>query len=262
MKIRFDGGVIRTLAAAVTLSSVTSTAILAQPLPAASTPAAEQPASANLSASQLEALVAPIGGVPQSMVPALMDACRYPADIAEAAAALARPEPELKATWNTGVQFLARYAPDLLGILARDLRATAALGDAYARQPNDVWRALGAVDARSRGVQAAATPATASAAPGRTQAGPPGAAAPSLQSASPSQSTQAAPSPAGVPAATLPPCEAYASPLRGAARGAARGAVVGAISENAGRGAAIGAAAGGVGGAARRGAARRSGACY
>lgn len=59
-----------------------------------------------------------------------------------------------------------------------------------------------------------------------------------------------------------PPCNAYGSPLRGAARGAAGGAVIGAIAGNAGRGAAIGAGIGLLGGAVRNSNARANGYCY
>jgi hypothetical protein len=59
-----------------------------------------------------------------------------------------------------------------------------------------------------------------------------------------------------------PPCNAYGSPLRGAARGAAGGAVIGAIGGNAGRGAAIGAGVGMLGGAIRNSNARANGYCY
>src|SRR5215475_10198770 len=92
----------------------------------------------------------PLAGVPQQMLPAVLDACRYPADIMDAQQSLAHPQAEIKTTWNTGVQFMARYAPDLLNILSRDIGATAQLGEAYARQPNDVLRAYGAVELRTR----------------------------------------------------------------------------------------------------------------
>jgi len=59
-----------------------------------------------------------------------------------------------------------------------------------------------------------------------------------------------------------PPCNAYGSPLRGAARGAAGGAVIGAIAGDAGRGAAIGAGIGLLGGAIRNSNARANGYCY
>src|SRR5689334_18457797 len=71
------------------------------------------------------------------------------------------------------------------------------------------------------------------------------------------------PPPGYYPPPSPPPCPAVTpTPLRGAARGAAGGAMFGAIAGDAGKGAAIGATVGGVGSAARRGSARRAGACY
>jgi hypothetical protein len=59
-----------------------------------------------------------------------------------------------------------------------------------------------------------------------------------------------------------PPCNAYGSPLRGAARGAAGGAIIGGIAGNAGTGAAIGAGVGMLRGAIRNSNARANGYCY
>jgi hypothetical protein len=207
-------------------------------------PAGAPPSSVQLSPAQLETLMTPLSGVPQQMLPAVLDACRYPADIMDAQQSLARPQAEIKTTWNTGVQFLARYAPDLLNILSRDIGATAQLGEAYARQPNDVLRAYGAVELRTR---QPVRPAASAAAPAPTarpmQLGPARPATPAPTNVTASPATQA--------------CETRGNPLRGMAHGAGRGALIGEISGNPGRGAAVGGARTGFAVALRRAAERR-----
>ena len=153
----------------------------------------------------------------------------------------ARPQPEIKTTWNTGVQFMARYAPDLLNILSRDIGATAQLGEAYARQPNDVLRAYGAVELRSRQPPRPAAAAAPTARP--MQLGP--------------ARTAPAPTAVNAPPPAASPCEATGAALRGAAHGAARGALIGEISGDPGRAAATGGARGGLAAAFRRAAERR-----
>src|SRR5262245_13864754 len=207
---------------------------LAASILVAALPAQAQPAGQNLTPQQLETLMTPLAGVPQQMLPAVLDACRYPADIMDAQQSLARPGAEIKTTWNTGVQFLARYSPDLLGVLARDIGSTAALGEAYTRQPNDVLRAYGAVEMRARQATQA-----------HVRAAQPAARPP-------------APAPAPAPAPTTAqntaaPCQPRGTPMHGAAGGAARGALIGEFSGDPGRRAAVG----GLAGAIRRAAERR-----
>jgi len=192
-----------------------------------------QPTDPLLTAAQLEALVRPLAGVPQQMLPAVLDATRYPADIMDAQQSLSRTPPEIKPTWNTGVQFLARYAPDVLGVLSRDIGTTAALGEAYSRQPNDVLRAYGTVETRSRPPTHTATRSP----PPRPPPAPVASAAPAA--------------PQG------PPCQPRSTSMGGAgggaASGAARGAMLGEFAGDPARHAAIG----GIAGAIRRAVQRR-----
>ncbi len=230
MLLKFRSTCRRHLGRALAIGAViaVSSAAHAQPTPV--TPQQGQPA-ALLSAAQLETLIAPLAGVPQQMLPAVLDACRYPADVMDAQSTLARPGAEIKTTWNTGVQFLARYSPDLLGVLSRDIGATAALGEAYARQPNDVLRAYGAIELRMR--QA-------------TQA--------HVRAAQPAPRPPAPVTPAAQPQSQArPPCETHGTPMHGAAGGAARGALMGEFTGDPGRRAAMG----GLAGMLRRAAERR-----
>jgi hypothetical protein len=220
----------RALGLALAIGVIVAVAGAAHAQPAPITPQQGQPAGSLLSAAQLETLMTPLAGVPQQMLPAVLDACRYPADIMDAQQTLARPGAEIKTTWNTGVQFLARYSPDLLGVLARDIGSTAALGEAYTRQPNDVLRAYGAVELRAR----QATQANTRAAQARPPARPPA-------------------TPAAAPQNQPPPCATHGTPMHGAAGGAARGALIGEFTGDPGRRAAVG----GLAGAIRRAAERR-----
>jgi hypothetical protein len=232
---------LRFRAVARALRHAAAGALAAVALLAAPASAQTQSASPALTSAQLETLIAPLAGVPQQMLPAVLDACRYPADIMDAQQSLARPAAEIKPTWNTGVQFLARYAPDLLGVLARDIGATAQLGEAYTRQPNDVLRAYGAVELRSR--------QPASATPART-------APPSMRPMPLSPATASAQAaPAATPAQNQQrsSCPTRGNPLRGSAGGAARGALIGEAHGDPGRRAAMG----GLAGALRRAAERR-----
>lgn len=149
-----------------------------------------------LGAEDLDRLVEPFAGAPQDMLGVVLDACRYPNDLLDAAHWVEQPKEmrgAAKDTWPPTVRVLAERAPRTLDFLTRDLAHTSALGSAYQNQPNDVWLAYGRVTERQ--IQAEHRPADA---PAAEDGGPP---PPPVAAPRPAPAQQAASSPASPPAA-------------------------------------------------------------
>src|SRR5918997_3967897 len=172
-----------------------------------------QPKPPPLGAEDLDRLLEPFAGAPQDTLGVVLDACRYPNDLLDAARWVEQPEGTrgaAKDSWPPTVRLLAEQAPRTLDFLTRDLASTSALGSAYQNQPNDVWLAYGRVTTRQarpqppreRAAEAGGADAKRSAAAGRAPAAPPAAAprpAPSQQVAPSAATTLAAPPPQPAP---------------------------------------------------------------
>lgn len=187
----------------VALLAGTAALALAWGMPAAAQqPRAPVPATETqrLTAAQLDALLEPYAGAPQEAVGLVLDAARYPADLMAASAWAAQPEADrgpVNDSWPPPVKVLAERAPRTLAYLTENMASTAALGAAYATQPNDVWLAYGRVTARA---EEAARPAEQ--APQAAQQQPPAAQQQQQPAAEPAPAA-AAPAPvAAAPATT------------------------------------------------------------
>jgi hypothetical protein len=121
-------------------------------------PPVQQP----LNAGQLEQLLAPIALYPDTLVAQLLAASTYPAQVADAdrwrqAQGYAPPEQIVAGAdaqpWDPSVKALTAF-PQVLAQMARNLRWTTDLGNAYYNQPQDV---LEAVQVMRRRAQAAGT---------------------------------------------------------------------------------------------------------
>lgn len=229
-------------AVALSTAPLAATAPRAQQQPAQAAPA---PAPAGdpgakpplLGAGDLDRLVEPFAGAPQDMLGVVLDACRYPDDLLDAAHWVEQPNETrgaAKDKWPPTVRVLAERAPRTLDFLTRDLARTSALGSAYQNQPNDVWLAYGRVTARQARAderQPAEAQAAAASGAGRPRTGATTPAPPPAAQPRPAASQQAAPSPAAAP--TAPPASQVvvvqppADPGPSAAGAAIVGGVVG-----------------------------------
>ena len=156
-------------------------AVAAQPAPPrtdAATPdlrAAAPPDAPRLTPEQMDRLLEPFAGAPQDIPGIVLDACRYPSELLEAAQWSRQPEASrgpAKDSWPPTVRLLAERAPRTVDYLTQDIARTAALGSAYQTQPNDVWMAYGRVTAARMAEAAAAPQAPAPAEPANPAAGP------------------------------------------------------------------------------------------
>jgi Protein of unknown function (DUF3300) len=186
------------------------------------------PKAPPLSAEDLDRLVEPFAGAPQDTLGVVLDACRYPSDLLDAARWSQQPEGTrgaAKEAWPPTVRVLAERAPRTLEFLTRDLANTSALGSAYQNQPNDVWLAYGRVTARQ--TQAERHPAEARTAEGNRPPPPPP--PPPAAAPRPAPNQQAAPAPASAPPAPPTPQVMAAQPPANPGPSAAGAAVVGGI---------------------------------
>jgi len=121
-----------------------------------SAPAPTQPP---LSAQQLEQLVAPIALYPDQLVAQILTASTYPAQITAADQWLrqmngASPEQiaaaaSAQTAWDPSVKALTAF-PQVLAMLDSNLQWTAALGNAYYNQPQDVLETVQALRQRAQ----------------------------------------------------------------------------------------------------------------
>ena len=226
-------------AVALSAAPLAATAPQAQQQPAQAAPA---PASTGdpvakpplLGAGDLDRLVEPFAGAPQDMLGVVLDACRYPDDLLDAAHWVEQPNETrgaAKDKWPPTVRVLAERAPRTLDFLTRDLAHTSALGSAYQNQPNDVWLAYGRVTARQARAderQPAEAQAAAASSAGRPRTDATPLVTPVAQP-QPAASQQAAPGPAAAP--TAPPASqvVVAQPPADPGPSAAGAAIVGGV---------------------------------
>jgi hypothetical protein len=120
-------------------------------------PEARQAAPA-LSPDQLSNLLAPIALYPDPLLSQVLSASTYPLEIVEAQQWLARNrnlkgrelvEAAREQNWDASVQALVVF-PDTLEFLAKDIRWTTDLGNAFLAQQDDVMNAVQALRARAR----------------------------------------------------------------------------------------------------------------
>lgn len=134
----------------------------ASPAPSSGTPqpfpAAQQPAeAAPLTPQQLDNLVAPIALYPDELLSQVLAASTYPLEIVDAEQWLQQnrglPAAQLvdaakQQNWDPSIQALAAF-PDVLDILARDIRWSTDLGNAFLAQQADVMAAVQRMRARA-----------------------------------------------------------------------------------------------------------------
>lgn len=92
----------------------------------------------------LDEILKPVALYPDPLLAQVLPAAAYPGEIA-AAAQFLRGNPQSRGVdqqpWDISVRAIAHY-PDVVNLLASDLDRTAALGQAFATQPNDVTQAI------------------------------------------------------------------------------------------------------------------------
>ena len=122
-------------------------------------PYSSQPAQQALSAAQLEQLVAPIALDPDTLVAQVLAASTYPQQVAQAdqwLMAQGNASPYQIAggadaqPWDPSVKALTAF-PQVLAELDRNQGWTAALGNAYYNQPQDVMQAIQIMRQRAQG---------------------------------------------------------------------------------------------------------------
>ena len=116
--------------------------------------------SAPMSASELQALVAPIALYPDPLVAQVLSAATFPDQIAVAnywlqqSRALngqAMVQAVDKQTWDASVKALAQF-PAVLDNMAKNLTWTSSLGEAYHNQPSEVMAAIQTLRAQAKAV--------------------------------------------------------------------------------------------------------------
>lgn len=113
-------------------------------------PPPQEAAPANLTATQIDALVAPIALYPDALVAQVLAASTYPNEVVEAAQWL-KDNGNLQGTalanavnqqpWDPSVQALTQF-PSVLDNMANNLSWTSALGDAFYNQQADVMASV------------------------------------------------------------------------------------------------------------------------
>jgi hypothetical protein len=111
-----------------------------------------------MSASELQALVAPIALYPDALVAQILAASTFPDQVAVADYWL-NQNPNLtgtsllqtvdKQSWDASVKALAEF-PSVLGNLAKNLTWTSSLGEAYHNQPSEVMAAIQTLRAKAK----------------------------------------------------------------------------------------------------------------
>ncbi len=126
--------------------------------PAGATPLPQEAAPANVSASQIDALVAPIALYPDALVAQVLAASTYPNEVVEASQWM-RDNSSLQGTalanavnqqpWDPSVQALTQF-PSVLDQMANNLSWTSALGDAFYNQQADVMASVQRLRAQAK----------------------------------------------------------------------------------------------------------------
>ena len=114
--------------------------------------------SAPMSASELQALVAPIALYPDPLVAQVLSAATFPDQVAvanywlqqnRALSGQALIEAVDKQTWDASVKALTQF-PSVLDNMAKNLTWTSSLGEAYHNQPSEVMAAIQTLRARAK----------------------------------------------------------------------------------------------------------------
>ncbi len=128
----------------------------AEPVPTADAGGAAD--SAPQSASELQALVAPIALYPDALVAQILAAATFPDQVAIADYWLDENHTLTgtslmhavdKQSWNSSVKALTEF-PSVLGNLAKNLNWTSSLGEAYHNQPSEVMAAVQTLRAKAK----------------------------------------------------------------------------------------------------------------
>ena len=139
---------VRELAAVVCIGALVPGNVIAAQAPQAATPAEQ--AAAKLPAEQLDSLVAPIALYPDPMLSQTLVASTYPLEVIQLQQWLAQhkdlkekalADAVKKQDWDPSIQALAAL-PDVVKLLAENIKWTTDLGNAFLAQQNDVMDAV------------------------------------------------------------------------------------------------------------------------